>query len=289
MGDFMPLTILVSGVLEYDSGKTWLSIGLGLLARRKGLRVALYKPVAGHNLWNRFSSVIESKKRQILLGNDVLLYERYLGSLGPLEAVNPIDLLTVYPDLLMLRGYSEYLLAISSLERSLALARITSCDENIVSRHFIFNENIVSAPLSARTELVELAKLLRAESANPKEFLEFLSSEKASLMLERCRRYISTDKDVVIIESFSDSLLPYGGVEHAVDLLLVVAPGKVLVFTGEKLRQAIELLNDINIRTGSLLSVARHSSYLVLDAPLAESPIRLADKLENTELARLLT
>jgi len=285
----LALTILVSGVLEYDSGKTWLSISLGLLARRKGLKTTLYKPVAGHNVWNRFSSVIESRKRQVLLGNDVLLYEKYLGSLDPLELVNPIDLLTVYPDPLMLRGHSEYMLAVSSLERSLVLARITSCRNNgIVSNHYVFSENLATAPASVRKELVELAKVLRAAPAQPKEILGFLSSEKASSLLEDCRGLLSRDKDVVIIESFSDSLLPYVGVENSVDLLFVVAPGKALVFTGEKLRQAIELLGDVNIRTGSFLSVARYSSYMVLDIPPAESPIKLAEKLESTELARLL-
>ena len=284
----MVLTVLVSGVLEYDSGKTWLSVGLGLVAKRQGLSVGIYKPVAGHSFWNKFSSVVESKKRGVLVGNDVLTYEEYLGLIDDVVVVNPIDLLVVYPDPLALHGFSEYMLSVSSLEKSLVLARVTRCDSGIDTRHYVFVENLSLAPFSARQELVELAKLLRAESATARSFLGFLASRGASSLLEKCRERISGGKDVVVIESFSDSLLPYSGVEKNVDFLVLVAPGKALIFTGEKLRQAIELLGDRSIRASSLLSVARYSAYIVVDIPPARSPRELGGLLEKTEIARII-
>jgi len=284
----MVLTVLVSGVLEYDSGKTWLSIGLGLVAKQRGFRAGIYKPVAGHSFWNRFSSIIESKKRGILLGNDVLMYEEYLGLLDELSLVNPIDLLVAYPDPLVLHGFSEYMLSVSSLEKSLVMARVTRCTNKANTRHYVFVENLSLLPATAKQELIELAKLLRAERSDAKSFLEFLASREASMLLEECRRRISGGKDIVIIESFSDSLLPYGGVENSVDFLILVAPGKALVFTGEKLRQAIELLGDRSIRSSSLLSVARYSAYIVTDIPPARSPQELGELLEKSEIARII-
>ena len=284
----MALTVLVSGVLEYDSGKTWLSIGLGLVGKRRGLSVGMYKPVAGHSFWNKFSSIIESKKRGILLGNDVLMYEEYLGALDNPGLVNPVDLLVAYPDPLVLRGFSEYMLSVSSLEKSLVMARVTRCTNKADTRHYVFVENLSLVPSAARQRLVELARLLGAEKSDAKSFLGFLASSEASTLLEECRERISTGKDVVIIESFSDSLLPYSGVENSVDFLVLVAPGKALVFTGEKLRQAIELLGDRSIRSSSLLSVARYSAYIVADVPPARSPRELGESLEKSEIARII-
>ena len=284
----MALTVLVSGVLEYDSGKTWLSIGLGLVGKRRGLSVGMYKPVAGHSFWNKFSSIIESKKRGIMLGNDVLMYEEYLGALDNPGLVNPVDLLVAYPDPLVLRGFSEYMLSVSSLEKSLVMARVTRCTNKADTRHYVFVENLSLVPSAARQRLVELARLLGAEKSDAKSFLGFLASSEASTLLEECRERISTGKDVVIIESFSDSLLPYSGVENSVDFLVLVAPGKALVFTGEKLRQAIELLGDRSIRSSSLLSVARYSAYIVADVPPASSPRELSESLEKSEIARII-
>ena len=284
----MALTVLVSGVLEYDSGKTWLSIGLGLVAKRRGLSVGMYKPVAGHSFWNKFSSIIESRKRGILLGNDVLMYEEYLGTLDDPGLVNPIDLLVAYPDPLVLHGFSEYMLSVSSLEKSLVMARVTRCTSKTDTRHYVFVENLSLVPSAARQKLVELARLLGAERSGAKSFLGFLASSKASMLLEECRKRISAGKDVIIIESFSDSLLPYSGVENSVDFLVLVAPGKALVFTGEKLRQAIELLGDRSIRSSSLLSVARYSAYIVADVPPARSPRELGESLEKSEIARII-
>lgn len=91
--------ILISGLLVYDSGKTWLAISLAKRLKGYGHRVGIYKPIAGHNAWTQYKTVVISKKLGILVGEDVFNYISILG-MGKeiIPFMNPIDILLAPPE-----------------------------------------------------------------------------------------------------------------------------------------------------------------------------------------------
>ncbi|BEP17598.1 hypothetical protein PYJP_09500 [Pyrofollis japonicus] len=282
----MVYTILVSGLLEYDSGKTWLVVGLAKLLKEMGYSVRVFKPVAGHNFWQSYNAVHESLRKGILVGNDILIYEKYLGLENP-HMVNPIDILLSYPDPLAMRGPSEYYAAISNIKNMVLMARITSCKER-KTKHYLFERNLLIMPMYVREKMRVLAEKLDSEPAEPEVILNYLASPNASNLLEECREELGRGADILLIESFSDSVIPYVGVEKSVDLFILVAPGKAMVFTGEKLRQALEILGISAPKASSFLAVARSSTLLVEELPPARDPAELSGLLRLTRLVELV-
>lgn len=221
--------ILVSGLVPFDSGKTWFTLGSALYARNLGFTVRVFKPVAGHNVWYSPRAVKKTLELRALVGNDVgLYYEKGLVE-NPVLG-NPIALATAPPDPYL---YGE---DIESYERDFEntyaitmLSRITDC-VNEVTVHYFYPENLGKAPLGARRALHKLMSALRAEKSAISELLSYMLSRRAEDNLSVCLDKIKRNADVVFIESFNDAVSPYISLIREVDVVAIVAPGKVLVY-----------------------------------------------------------
>lgn len=281
----MAYTILVAGLLAYDSGKTWLGASLALCARRLGARVAAFKPVGAFNAWIGYRHLVEGVERYgLLAGGDALTYSRILGA-DP-ATVNPVALATGFPDPLRLPGASYYLSAVGDLAKTLVLARLPT--ENGVE-HFIVADNLDTLPKGLREAVREAGARLGARAAGAREVLDRVNSEKTATLLDRVYAGISSSSDVVIVESFNDALTPYMGQRllAGVDLLLVTAPGRALVYSGDRLRRVLEAFPSPAPRTGTLFS-ALGKPLWGEELPPARSIEEYADKLCGTRLGRLL-
>lgn len=278
----MALTVLVTGLLEHDSGKTWLGRGLVRLAKERGLRVAAYKPVGGFNIWHSYWAFRESVSKGTLAGGDALGYHSDTGL--ALELVNPVALALGFPDPLAVPGPAYYTAAASSTESSLVMARVTGCDGSRIV--LAFHDNIDRLPATLRREVEEAASRLGAEAGDPRVFSEWLSGGEASALLEECRRRLS-GADVLVIESFNDAVLPYEalGLED-LDFLVVVAPGKALLYTGGRLRLALETVGRQH-RIGRVLSLLGKPLHAE-DLPPARSLDEYTKALGSTRLASML-
>ena len=279
----MPLKLLVAGLLEHDSGKTWLAAALALTARRHGLRVAAYKPVGGFDAWGSYKAFRESTSMGALAGNDALTYHRVLGEKP--ERINPVALLLAPRDPLFYSGPASYLADSARLESSLVLARITGCDGR--SRHLVFKENLERAPITLRAEVAEAASRLGAEPGDTTEFLSWLGSAEASKLFSSCLAEVSRDAQLVLIESFNDAASPYLP-PPAIDFTIIVVPGKALLYSGERVERAI---NYTALHTPP--RVARIMSLLgsplaSIDLPPALSIEEYSSKLESSKIARLI-
>lgn len=269
----MALRVLVSGILELDSGKTWSVIALARSLLERGVRVALFKPVAGHNIWGSARTLRMSAELGMLVGNDISAYMRYLGGIDP-GVSNPIALALAYPDPLAFHGVSQYLSATVDMASMLVLARVHDCRAQR-TQHYVFPVNVSRLARAMQREVERLAERLGAAPADPGETLESLSGPGAESVLEGCRERLEEDAEVIIVESFNNVVAPYNRIVDVADFFVVVAPGRLMLYSGDRLRAAYEILGSVS-RVDRILPVLS-KPIATLELPIAESPIELAE------------
>ncbi|NPA05268.1 MAG: hypothetical protein GXO09_04155 [Crenarchaeota archaeon] len=265
----MAVTVLVDGLLRFDSGKTWFGVGLCLCLRRLGYRVGVFKPVAGHSVWGQLWSFRESLRRGFLVGGDVLTYERFLG-VDPL-AVNPVDLLLAPPD--PAGGVSGFLSSVGGWEDQVVVARVPVGGG---FEHWWFPVNVSRLSPLVRFEVSRLVGRVGAVPGSVEGLLDYVGGLGG--VFEEFRRRVSAGCDFLVVESFNDALVPYRELVGVVDYLVVVAPGRVFVFEGERLRLLASVVDVGGARVGG---VWRHLGRPigVFELPLVEDPVVLADFL----------
>lgn len=82
-------TVLVNGLLTYDSSKTYVAIALAKALVERGFKVSAFKPLAGHFARYQFNAMLYSLKYGVLVGEDVLKHKDLLGLASEIESVNP--------------------------------------------------------------------------------------------------------------------------------------------------------------------------------------------------------
>ncbi|MEM1693451.1 MAG: hypothetical protein QXV81_07985 [Ignisphaera sp.] len=226
----MVVRVMVSGLLPYDSGKTWLGASLVRLLLSYGVRVGVYKPVAGHNAWSQYPTVVESLRRGVLVGEDVVKYISIVSDID-VELVNPIDMLLAPPDPLNYLSTSiyRYLDDLENQFKQIVLARVSSC-LNRSTQHFIFRDNIEGVAQPLREELEMLSAKLRAIEGNLGDFIQRLRNSYIEDELMICLERIEIGREVTIVESFNNAIAPFRKMLDGIDILIVVAPGAIAIY-----------------------------------------------------------
>ncbi len=224
------IVLLISGLLVYDSGKTWLATSLARIAKEHGLRVSLYKPVAGHSAWYQYDTIVESRKLRVLVGSDVSIYREIVPD-EPIEKLNPIDLLLAPPALSFYtpNRIDHYLADLENQFKQVIMARISNCFTG-THRHLYVPENLKRVTPSLRTILKELISELDAKPIDIDNLIAEIQSNDAEKLLDACLEDLKMNSDLVIVESFNDAITPSISILKHVDMLLVVAPGHVLIY-----------------------------------------------------------
>ncbi|ADM28584.1 conserved hypothetical protein [Ignisphaera aggregans DSM 17230] len=225
--------ILISGLLVYDSGKTWLAISLAKRLKGYGHRVGIYKPIAGHNAWTQYKTVVISKKLGILVGEDVFNYISILG-MGKeiIPFMNPIDILLAPPEVASyIRDLKieEYLMDLEDQYKQMILGRISSCLSG-ESIHYLFWENLDRITLSLRSKIIELSQTLNAKRLDLYSFINRITDTSIEKDLNICLDTIAKNSDIVIIESFNDAITPYASLLENVDGIVIASPGAVMIY-----------------------------------------------------------
>ena len=263
--------LLVCGLLEFDSGKTWATVGLARYLIERGYNVEVYKPVAGHNLWYSSKGIRYTRKLGILVGDDVATYVEVLGVSEP-HKINPIDLALAIPRLRGLdsRSMSEYRLALQSQDKILVLARFTDPVTGNTA-HYLVVDNLDRIAPAVRKLVEELAAKLKTQKIELKHLLALLSSRHVAEILEFGATLLEKQADILIIESFNNVLEPYGGLLAKVDLVIVVAPGYAIVL------HDVKTVRETAIKLSQLLGVEGLRTNLVLEKPEVASTAKLVE------------
>ncbi len=228
--DMSGLALLITGLLTYDSGKTWLATSLARVAKERGLRVSMYKPVAGHNAWYQYDTIMKSKKLRVLIGSDASVYRKIVPD-EPIEKLNPIDLLLAPPALSLYTSsrIDDYLTDLENQFKQVVMARISNCFTGS-HKHLYVPENLKHVTPSLRTILKELISELDARPIDIDNLVAQIQSYDIEKLLEACLEDLKVHSDLVIVESFNDAITPSISILKHVNMLLVVAPGHILIY-----------------------------------------------------------
>lgn len=278
----MSNVILVNGLLTYDSGKTWFTIALAELLRRKGNTVAIYKPIAGHSAWYQFPTVIESLKHGILIGEDVLKYKKLLGLNIDLELVNPIDLLLAPPNPKAYKNIIKYINALEDQFHQVILFRISDY-RNKATSHYIIRDNIDKIVPGLSYWIDKLIDKLNPKEILLTDLMRIMFSKKSLEILNRNLNILLENHDIVIVESFNDAAVPYIDVLDDVDVVFTVTPGYVFLLDREEFKSVVKeyylKYGDMGLRMSNLLGRIR----ILFDTFISPStsPVELSYYIEK--------
>ena len=236
----MALKILVNGLLEEDSGKTWTIISLYNALEERGFKVGIYKPISGHNGWRQFDTIIESINRKLLICEDALKYLKHTDIKYPVELINPIDFLLIPTDLNAYGNISEYIASLENQYRQGVMLRISSFKEGFTN-HYMIKENYNKVVPSLKPWLEKLVRLLDPIEIDIKQLFDILSTNYVDKILNNDLEELDKDNDIVLIESFNNISVPYRKIIKHIDRILTVTPGYIIKLNLDK---AIELLNE---------------------------------------------
>ncbi len=222
----MGRVIVVSGLLRYDSGKTYLTISLGKALRSLGYTLTVFKPVAAHSAWFQHQVFTEATALGVLVGEDVVNYLRE-GLIDNVDVQNPVDILTAPPDISQFSTVSTYMNAMESSIAQAVLARISVMGR----RYYLIRENLARVPNPLKREIVNsLKKFGEFQEANIQWLLNRLSSREIGSYLLSLAKDLASKSDYLLVESFNDALLPVISLADIVDAVIISTPGKGLLY-----------------------------------------------------------
>jgi len=246
------MKILVNGLIPYDAGKTTFSLNLLRSLKELGYNFRPLKPVAGHNIWYSFSTLLRSKELKILAGNDALRY--YDETKLPVEEINPFDILLAPPDLeklqLDVRLYNELLASGLPI-----MVRYYDCRAIV----HIYSSSLLSIiPDSIIQPFKEFVQEVNGISADSTKLRELLDS--SAQIADLCVSKFSAND--TIIESYNDALAPTY-LSTDVDLVFTVSPGKVFLL--EDFKKVLQFFSSPpwNIKVSSFIKYSKVRSWKI--------------------------
>ena len=256
----MAKAVIVSGLLTYDSGKTWFVVGFAKSLKRHGYKVNVFKPVAGHSIWSQYKAFLYSFEKGFLVGEDVMKYIMFLNIDNPVIA-NPIDVMLSPPDpeqYILNKSIIGYLEDLGNQFKQMILARYTYCSSEKYI-HYVFRENVKRIPMDLQQIVNSFVEKVKAEEVSVEDFIKLLRSEDTAKNLDICYSRIARDSDVVLIESFNDALTPYLTLLDIAESIVVVMPTAIAIYLNvSNVKRVVEenmrRFGESGLRTQYLLS-----------------------------------
>ena len=260
------MTVLISGLLPYESGKTYFAVSLARGIKSLGLSVIAFKPVAAHSIWYQYKVFAESIRLGILVGEDVLNYMR-LGLIANPDVQNPIDILTAVPDVSKYSSVDEYLRVLEDVTSQALLIRISYGG---LRRYLLVREVFEKLNDYLRNEIKNALNVFSPVSQVSRLWLiNYLMSKEVDNVILNSFSGIKDSADVVIIESFSNALIPSTSLAPYVNTLIIVTPGKALIFSGMKLRSYISAIRSLaDLESRRFMKIFRPDAEVTI--PLSE-------------------
>ncbi|ASJ09957.1 ATPase [Thermococcus sp. P6] len=231
-------SVLIVGVLPYDSGKTTLATSLIEDAVERGIDIGVSKPVSAFNGWYQYEYLSKSVEAGLLMGEDAYRLHESAKSSESIEIESPVTVLLFPPDPEKVGWRSSSYIALT-YQSQVTMIRVTSTTE---TKQYYVPENLRRLTRPLKEEVKKLVSVVNPEPLNTSEIDELLitSREKA----DECLNYIKRNHELTIVESYNNFAAPTKKSVDS-DLVLAVAPSKVAIFKGEDYRRALEVVSSI--------------------------------------------
>jgi predicted P-loop ATPase/GTPase len=276
--------ILIVGAFPFDSGKTHLAIQLGKTVIDSDLKASYFKPVSGHNYWYHYEHTKRCLEDRQLVSRDATLVREILGLTASPLLMNPIH---------SLFSPARVSKPLQNISNSLGLSGSTSvqtmqrfsrplrgkidttvliADELVESNKLIISQEEVGK-LSQGASIVNANNLEAFQEYEQLHYEEYVSKSFSA---------ITKQTDIVIIESFNDSVWPWEGLD-LVDNVLVVSPGHVFNYDPQKIGKAALLMKRRNLPIREV-TFGRVTDLL---KPLSKIEVKPDSNLSSSQLKTL--
>ncbi len=229
------MKILIVGLLPFDSGKTSLALSLITEALSRGIDLGVTKPITAFSGWYHCSSIMRSMEFGKLIGEDIYKLHVKAESGDPIELESPVVLMHMPPDPERVDWQSTFYTALNLNEQIVAL-RITNPNN---TNHYYISANLGRLTEAMRNLALKLIESLKPAPKEIKDIDDILLN--IGELAEECVEFISSRHEFTIIESYNNASAPTRGSLKA-DVVLLVAPSKVAIYSGERYRKAVEIL-----------------------------------------------
>ncbi len=257
----------MTGLVPYDAGKTEFVLNMIDALEQIGFKPSYFKPVAGHDGWYQYDTLFYTFDAKLLIGHDAFIVAEKLDMLDKLYLISPLDILTFPVDPVKLHfSMPSYMEHMSYIGKRVVLMRFTYIyggKQNYKHLYYICRDTL--GKVSSDLENV-FKEILNTIKANNSFFIEttsthvekLLNTPKIYELIDTYRAYLE-ETGFLIIEGYNDVSSPTLG-SLDVDYVVVVAPGKALLYSGERYRMAVELLSyrgyPWTIKASSVVEVA---------------------------------
>lgn len=242
----MTKKILIIGMNTFDSGKTVLSLGIAKQLKENGQRVEYFKPISGSNFWYRYQHMQNCFRDKTCYSFDAYRAKEMLGSMIPIEILNPIHTLFVPAILKEPETFLSHSLAMSGWDSVFAMRRVSYPEnEGIRTITLVAEELIATGALMISSE--ECKALTSGQDIIAFDSLEEVLAYTEQVLegvLKSSFAWVEEEADYIVIESFNNTAWPWEGLDN-VDTILATGPGHIFVYDAERFRKAT-LLKKFN-------------------------------------------
>ncbi|MFQ5833817.1 MAG: hypothetical protein ACE5H4_14005 [Candidatus Thorarchaeota archaeon] len=266
----MARRVLLVGMNTFDSGKTTYAKLAAESVSESGSSVEYFKPLSAHNYWYSYSHTQSCLKREMLFSYDVATVRGVIGSKVHEYVSNPVH--RMYAPTISERPFSGVVstLGLAGWDSVISMQRFSTPDESgVVSTTLVAEALIEEGGLILTSE--EADRLMRGTKkmgvSSFEEIREFENAHYEEYVSDAFSA-VENVADLVIIESFNDTVWTWEGLDH-VDIALVIGPGQVFQYDPKRLRKAALLKRRSNMpirevtfnRIADLVKPLKHEAW----------------------------
>ena len=269
-------SIFIFGIFPESSGKTVVATALARGLVKRGLKVAVFKPRSGHNLWYQYKAFLKCKAARSLFCEDIIKLKEASKCPLPYELLNPVDALLapLNAKVFLERNLTRQIFLFEEdMYHHLLVERYSVIEDEKTKKILLINEKNISAEL-AIFDSGYIGKLMAsADQIIPINSLKEWSSlfnKLSSKAICSCYQKIKQAYSNLIIEGFNDAVCPEPKIIEEADIIIGVAPGTAIFYDKKEFKKILNAMMELGkdpraLRSESIIPFAR--KYETLKIP----------------------
>ncbi len=227
------------------------------------------------NGWYQYEYVVKSIEAGLLIGEDLFKLHTAAKSLDPIEYEGPVVTLLLPPDPEKV-GWEVSVYSSVSLPNQISVIRISDLGKTM---HYYVPSNVERTVAPLKSEIERFLNIVNAKPIEAEESEELLLNSRN--VADKCLDYLKKRHEFFVIESYNNAAAPTAN-SLEVDVVAVVAPGKVAVFSGNDYRRAVLALSSIKepwrVTTEEVVSLLNPALTVDIEP---KKEIKIFDEISN--------